>query len=73
MCICLSTAKDHFRKTGTDLSVHIQFGISHLIKRSFPKIVFCFFNRNLTLFYFFQYFSHIHLFVHLVFLLDLPL
>ena len=25
-------------KSGTDLSVHIQFGISHLIKRSFPKI-----------------------------------
>ena len=73
MCICLSAAENHFRKSGADLPVHIQLCITHLVKRSLPKIMLRFLDRNLTLFYFFQYFSHIHLFVHLVFLLNLPL
>ena len=53
MCICLSTAKDHFRKTGTDLSVHIQFGIAHFFKRLPAKKKLCFFHRDLSRFYFF--------------------
>ena len=60
MLIRLTTAIDHLRKTGTNLSVHIQFGIIHFLKRFSLKVILRLFQRETALFVCFQNFFYFH-------------